>query len=43
MHPEQLGRLRAHVASGRVEMAGGMHGMPDVNIRRAASRWCGRC
>lgn len=32
LHPEQVTRLRAHVAAGRVELAGGMHGMPDVNL-----------
>jgi alpha-mannosidase len=32
LHPEQMEKLKAHVASGRVEMAGGMHVMPDTNI-----------
>lgn len=32
LHPEQMEKLKAHVASGRIEMAGGMHVMPDANI-----------
>jgi len=32
LHPEQLARLKTHVTSGRVELAGGMHAMPDVNL-----------
>lgn len=32
LHPEQAARLKAHVKSGRVEIAGGMHAMPDANL-----------
>ena len=32
LHPEQLDRLKTHVASGRVELAGGMHAMLDTNL-----------
>jgi alpha-mannosidase len=32
LFPEQAARLREHIVSGRVEVAGGMHIMPDVNM-----------
>ncbi len=32
LYPEQMARMKAHVASGRLEMAGDMHAMPDANI-----------
>ena len=32
LHPEQLDRLKTHVASGQVELAGGMHAMLDTNL-----------
>lgn len=32
LYPEQMERLKAHVTAGRIEMAGGMHVMPDTNI-----------
>jgi alpha-mannosidase len=32
LYPEQMEKLKAHVASGRLEMAGDMHAMPDSNI-----------
>ncbi|BCX05963.1 MAG: alpha-mannosidase [Candidatus Roseilinea sp.] len=32
LYPEQMARLTAHVASGRLEMVGDMHAMPDTNI-----------
>lgn len=32
LFPEQLERVKAHVASGRLEMAGAMHVMPDTNL-----------
>jgi alpha-mannosidase len=32
IHPEQMERMKAHVASGRLEMAGAMHVMPDSNL-----------
>src|SRR5690348_12859161 len=31
-YPEEMPRLRAHVESGRLELAGGMHVMPDANL-----------
>jgi alpha-mannosidase len=32
LYPEQMARLKEHVAYGRLEMAGDMHAMPDSNI-----------
>jgi len=32
LHPEQVARLRHYVDNGRVEIAGGMHAMPDANL-----------
>ncbi len=32
LYPEQMEKMKAHVASGRLEMAGDMHAMPDANI-----------
>jgi alpha-mannosidase len=32
LYPEQMARLNEHIVSGRVQLAGGMHAMPDANI-----------
>lgn len=32
LFPEQVERLKAHIASGRLEIAGDMHVMPDANM-----------
>src|SRR5262245_44789309 len=32
LYPEQMEKLSQYVASGRLEMAGAMHVMPDVNL-----------
>jgi len=32
LHPEQMAQINRHVESGRLEMAGAMHVMPDTNL-----------
>ena len=32
LYPEQVARLKEHIASGRIEVVGGVHSMPDVNM-----------
>src|SRR5664279_2414581 len=32
LHPEQMERFKAHVESGKLEIAGAMHVMPDTNL-----------
>ncbi len=32
LYPEQAAYLKEHIASGRVEVVGGVHSMPDVNM-----------